>query len=59
MTPHAEDDHIVRARIAHGLEERGHVGYTADVARRVRKERCSVIGIVDGRQNRGYPSRLD
>ena len=24
--PGAEDDHVVRARIAHGLQERGHVG---------------------------------
>src|SRR5437773_12152999 len=30
----AEDDHVVRARIAHGLEERGHVGDVVSVARR-------------------------
>jgi hypothetical protein len=31
-TPGAEDDHVVRARIAHGLQERGHAG--GSVARR-------------------------
>ena len=30
----AEDDHVVRARIAHGLQERGHVGDVVGVARR-------------------------
>ena len=33
-TPGAEDDHVVRARIAHGLQERGHVGGVLGVARR-------------------------
>ena len=33
-TPGAEDDHVVRARIAHGLQERGHVGDVVRVARR-------------------------
>ncbi len=33
-TPGAEDDHVVRARIAHGLQERGHVGDVVGVARR-------------------------
>jgi hypothetical protein len=30
----AEDDHVVRARIAHGVQERGHVGDVVGVARR-------------------------
>ena len=34
-TPGPEDDHVVRARIAHGLQERGHVGDVVDGARRV------------------------
>lgn len=29
-----EDDHVVRARIAHGLQERGRVGDIVGVARR-------------------------
>ena len=33
-TPGAEDDHLVRARIAHGLQERGHVGDVVGLARR-------------------------
>src|SRR6266704_2677218 len=33
-TPGAEDDHVVRARIAHGLQERGHIGDDVGVARR-------------------------
>jgi hypothetical protein len=38
-TPAAEDNHVVRARIAHGLEERGHVGDVVGVAvRRVAGE---------------------
>ena len=28
------DDHVVRARIAHGLQERGHIGDVVGVARR-------------------------
>ncbi len=30
----AEDGHVVRARIAHGQQERGHVGDLVDVAQR-------------------------
>ena len=33
-TPGAEDDHVVRARIAHGLQGRDHVGDVVGVARR-------------------------
>ena len=33
-TPGVEDNHVVRARIAHGLRERGHVGDVVGVARR-------------------------